>query len=105
MPTDTPNNPAGTSRGNSMSPPGKWPTREGGDPSRSRHSLESRTVDWGQAVCAAAGRLNEAWALPQTTCHPAGAGVEEELAALLCAYGVLTTEVDRMRDRGEVTYG
>lgn len=46
---------------------------------------------------AATARVNEGWELPETRCHPA---VEEELAALLCAYGVLGDEVDRMHGGG-----
>jgi hypothetical protein len=50
----------------------------------------SRQLGWDQAVFTAAAALNETWALPETRCHSAGAGVEEELAAFLCAFGALT---------------
>jgi len=57
------------------------------------HSLRAPRLDWGQAVRAATARLDEGWELPETKCDPA---VEEEFAALLCAYGVLGDEVGRI---------
>jgi len=45
-------------------------------------------VDWSQAVTVAASLLNLGWELTETRCDPACSS-EEELAALLCAYGVL----------------
>jgi hypothetical protein len=57
------------------------------------HSLQAPRLDWGQAVRAATARLDEGWELPETKCDPA---VEEELAAFLCAYGVLGEEVERI---------
>jgi hypothetical protein len=57
------------------------------------HSLQAPRLDWGRAVRAATARLDEGWELPETKCDPA---VEEELAAFLCAYGVLGDEVDRI---------
>jgi hypothetical protein len=69
-------------------------TREGGmDMNSLNHSLQALRLDWGQAVRATTARLDEGWELPETKCDPA---VEEELAALLCAYGVLGDEVGRM---------
>jgi hypothetical protein len=40
---------------------------------------------WDQAVSKAAARLDEGWILPETRCDPE---VAEELAAVLCAYGI-----------------
>jgi hypothetical protein len=57
------------------------------------YSLQAPRLDWGQAVRAATARLDEGWELPETKCDPA---VEEEFAALLCAYGVLGDEVGRI---------
>lgn len=59
------------------------------------HSLETRPVDWDQAMCAAAARLNEGWLLPETGNHPAVAELVWELAALMCAYGLVAEEVGR----------
>jgi hypothetical protein len=47
-------------------------------------------LGWDQAVVTAAAVLNDTWTLPETRCHSAGAGVEEELAAFLCAFGALS---------------
>jgi hypothetical protein len=49
------------------------------------------SLDWNQAVAVAASLLNLGWELAETRCDPAGSS-EEELAALLCAYGVLGNE-------------
>ena len=57
------------------------------------HSFQAPGLDWRHAVRAAAARLDRGWELAETKCDPA---VEEELAAFLCAYGVLGDEVDRL---------
>ncbi len=49
----------------------------------------SASSDWQQAVSAASGRVNEKWILSLTGSHPAVAGMGEELAAFMCAYGML----------------
>ena len=60
-------------------------------------SFHTPPLDWREAMRAATARLNEGWELPETRCHSA---VEEELAAFLCAYGMLGDEVDRMHAGG-----
>ena len=68
--------------------------REAGmDMNSLNHSFQAPNLDWGQAVRAATARRDQGWELAETKCDPA---VEEELAALLCAYGVLGEEVDRL---------
>jgi hypothetical protein len=57
------------------------------------HSFHSFNLDWDDAVRAAAARLDEGWELSDTKCGPQ---VEEELAAFLCAYGMLGEAVERM---------
>ncbi len=60
---------------------------QGSQYSTLKHECESH--HWDEVVCAAATRLNDSWVLPNTRCHAAGAGLEEELAAFMCAFGVL----------------
>jgi hypothetical protein len=48
---------------------------------------------------AAEARLNEVRIEPGTGDHPLVAGAAVELAAELCAYGMLADEVDHMRAR------
>ena len=57
------------------------------------------SLSWPHAVDAASARLNEEWVMPETGSHPAVEGMGQELAALLCAYGMLGEESDRMRGR------
>jgi hypothetical protein len=64
---------------------------------RFMRSLESGPTDWDEAVSAAAARLSDASVLPETRDHASGFGIEEELAALLCAYGVFSEDIDRGR--------
>src|ERR1019366_4049097 len=61
------------------------------------HSLVRRPLDWGQAVRAAAARLNESRVLPDTNDQSVVEGMAERLAPLLVAYGKLAEEVDRMQ--------
>jgi len=60
---------------------------------------EEPPLDWRQALWAAASRLNETWILPTTRGHPAVADMAARLAMLVCAYGKLAEEVDRMEAR------
>lgn len=43
-------------------------------------------TEWAAAVRAAAANLNAGWVLTDTKCAPTG--LEEELAAFCCAYGL-----------------
>ena len=52
-------------------------------------SIVPASPNWHGAVTAAADRINEDWVMPETATHPTIAGMGEELATLLCAYGVL----------------
>jgi hypothetical protein len=49
-------------------------------------------------VDAAAARLDESWVQPDNTGHMLASGLAEELAATLCAYGMVAAEVDHMHD-------
>lgn len=53
-------------------------------------------ADWAMAVRAAAARLGEHFGSPD---HPAVAALATDLAALLCAYGLVEEEIQRMRVR------
>jgi len=53
-------------------------------------------LDWGQAVDAAAARLEESWVRPDVTGYMLASGLAGELAATLCAYGMMTAEVAHM---------
>ncbi len=55
-------------------------------------------LDWGHVVDAAAARLEESWVRPDSTGHMLASGLAEELAATLCAYGMVAAEVDHMHD-------
>jgi hypothetical protein len=55
-----------------------------------------RPLDWGHAVDAAAARLEESWVRPDATGHMLASGLAGELAATLCAYGMVAAEVDHM---------
>jgi hypothetical protein len=59
---------------------------------------ERRPLDWSEAVRAADARLAEQQIEPGSPARPAE-GEAEELAALICAYGLLAGEVDHMRAR------
>ncbi len=59
-------------------------------------SHEPSPLNWQHALDAAAARVNEKWIIPETGSHPSVDLMGEELAALLCAYGFLTEESDRM---------
>ena len=62
---------------------------------------DPRPLDWGHVVDAAAARLEESWVRPDTTGHMLASGLAEELAATLCAYGMVAAEVDHMHDHGD----
>jgi hypothetical protein len=68
-----------------------------------KHLLESPPLDlaWDDAIRAAAARLKESWLLPETRNHPAVAALAVELAAFLCAYGLLADEVRRGRAQAD----
>ncbi|HEX3992856.1 MAG TPA: hypothetical protein VHX39_16925 [Acetobacteraceae bacterium] len=59
---------------------------------------DPRPLDWGHVVDAAAARLEESWVRPDSTGHMLASGLAEELAATLCAYGMVAMEVDHMHD-------
>jgi hypothetical protein len=59
---------------------------------------DPRPLDWGHVVDAAAARLEESWVRPDDTGHMLASGLAEELAATLCAYGMVAAEVDHMHD-------
>jgi len=59
-------------------------------------------LDLEEARRVAAARLKEGWISPDTANHPVAAALVEELAALLCAYGLLAKEAERMRTGAEV---
>jgi hypothetical protein len=44
--------------------------------------------DWRHAVCVATALISDKWVLPETACNAAITGMAEELAPLLCAYGL-----------------
>jgi hypothetical protein len=62
---------------------------------------DPRPLDWGHVVDAAAARLEESWVRPDSTGHMLASGLAEELAATLCAYGMVAEEVDHMHDHEE----
>jgi len=55
----------------------------------------NEALDWNAAVRVATARLNEGWLMPRRKYHPVTAELIEELAAFLCAYGLLAEEVRR----------
>jgi len=65
------------------------------------HPHDPRALDWGQAVDAAAARLEESWIKPDTTGHMLASGLADELAATLCAYGMVASEVKHMHDHAD----
>jgi len=66
---------------------------------RHNHPPESGPLDWDHAVQAATMRLQEEDIMPDTASHPLLADQAARLAALLCAYGMLADETDRMQAR------
>jgi hypothetical protein len=62
---------------------------------------QPRSLDWREAICAAEARLNEVRIGPGTGDQPLVAGAAVELAAELCAFGMLADEVDHMRTRAD----
>jgi len=65
---------------------------------------DSRPLDWGHVVDAAAARLEESWVRPDNTGHMLASGLAEELAATLCAYGMVAAEVDHMHDHEDAQH-
>jgi len=59
---------------------------------------DARPLDWGHVVDAAAARLEESWVRPDSTGHMLASGLADELAATLCAYGMVASEIDHMHD-------
>jgi hypothetical protein len=51
-------------------------------------SRTPRHLDWQHAVCVATALISDKWVLPETACNAAITGMGEELAPLLCAYGL-----------------
>ncbi len=66
-------------------------------------SAGSPSLDWGHAVEAAAARLEESWTRSGATGHTMVYGLAEELAATLCAYGMMGAEIEHMHDHAEVS--
>jgi hypothetical protein len=60
---------------------------------------DRRPLNGAQAVDAAEARLNESWVFPDTTGHMVASGLAQELAATLCAYGMVGGEVAQMEHR------
>ncbi len=61
------------------------------------HPPNRSPLDWDLAVRVAAARLKETYVLPDTAGLPTPAAAVQRLAALLCAYGKLAEEADRMQ--------
>ena len=59
----------------------------------------AKPLDWDHAREAAAARLIESSIAPDTIAHMEASGQADELAATLCAYGLLTEEVEHMHRR------
>jgi hypothetical protein len=59
---------------------------------------DPRPLDWGHVLDAAAARLEESWVRPDVTGHMLASGLADELAATLCAYGMVAEEVDHMHE-------
>jgi hypothetical protein len=57
---------------------------------------DARPLDWDIAVHAAAARLEESWVLPDATGRMLSSGLAGELAATLCAFGMVAAEVEHM---------
>jgi hypothetical protein len=62
---------------------------------------DPRPLDWSHVVDAAAARLEESWVRPDDSGHMLASGLAEELAATLCAYGMVAAEVDHMHDHAD----
>ena len=61
---------------------------------QSCHSPGSTPLNWDNAVRLAATVLSERYALPDQEHHPARTRETQRLAALLCAYGRLSAEIN-----------
>ena len=79
----------------------KDPVDPTGNPDSNSVPHDPRPLDWGQAVDAAAARLEESWVRPDETHQVVASGLADELAATLCAYGMMAAEVDHMHHREE----
>jgi hypothetical protein len=55
-------------------------------------------LDWRHLVDAAAARLDESWVRPDLTGYMVASGLADELAATLCAYGMVASEVAHMHE-------
>jgi hypothetical protein len=62
---------------------------------------DARPLDWDNAVHAAAARLEESWVLPDATGRMLSSGLAGELAATLCAFGMVAAEVEHMLDHAD----
>jgi hypothetical protein len=67
------------------------PARAALRPGREWHRSEGHQSDWHQALGSASTTLNAGWILGSTRCIPTG--VEEELAALYCAYSLRADQI------------
>ena len=70
-------------------------------PNRIVRPHNPRPLDWDHVVDAATARLEESWVRPDNSGHMLASGLAEELAATLCAYGMVAAEVDHMRDHAD----
>jgi hypothetical protein len=62
---------------------------------------DPRPLDWRHAVEAATARLDESWVHPDSTGQMVALGLADELAATLCAYGMVAAEIDHMHARAD----
>jgi hypothetical protein len=81
-----------------MLPPGGY-SRTGNASDTLAH--DRRPLDWNQAVDAAAARLEESWVRPDETGRMLASGLAGELAATLCAFGMMVDEFDHMHDHAD----
>lgn len=63
--------------------------------------VEAPPLNWNAAVRAAAARLNEGFGLPDPLNDPVVVALAQQLAVLLCAYGQVGGEVQRMCRRDQ----
>ncbi len=62
---------------------------------------DARPLDWRHVVDAAAARLEESLFRPDASGYMAASGLADELAATLCAYGMVANEVAHMHGRAD----
>ncbi|MGO8740142.1 hypothetical protein [Rhodoblastus sp.] len=70
-------------------------------PDAARNLTNRPALDWSQAVCAATSRLKEKLNIVGGGDVPQLREMAEDLAVLICAYGRLAEEVERMMAREE----